>query len=84
MENLSRGKGKGYVETLCHRNDFLPRYKLRNAIVRGYRNGMQSMRPFKGVQFDIIKIAMVHIYRRFKEEGLSSQMILQVTRRTQF
>ena len=46
--------------------------------VRGFaeRNAINS--PIQGSAADIIKIAMVHIYRRFREEGLQSQMILQV------
>lgn len=77
-KSIREAKEKGYVETLCHRKRFLPDINSGNAIVRGYAERNAINAPIQGSAADIIKIAMVHIYRRFKEEGLSSQMILQV------
>jgi DNA polymerase I len=77
-KSIRETKEKGYVETLCHRKRFLPDINSGNAIVRGYAERNAINAPIQGSAADIIKIAMVHIYRRFKEEGLSSQMILQV------
>lgn len=69
---------KGYVETLFGRRRYLPDINSRNATVRGFaeRNAMNA--PIQGTAADIIKVAMVNIFRRFKEEGLRSKLILQV------
>lgn len=76
--SIQAAKEKGYVETLCHRKRFLPDINSSNAIVRGYAERNAINAPIQGSAADIIKIAMIHICRRFKEEGVCSQMILQV------
>lgn len=69
---------KGYTETVYHRKCHLRDINSHNAVVRGYaeRNAINS--PIQGSAADIIKIAMIRIYRRFREEQLRSKMILQV------
>ncbi len=78
QESIDKARQLGYTETICHRRCYLRDINSANATVRGFaeRNAINS--PIQGSAADIIKIAMVHIYRRFREEGLQSQMILQV------
>ena len=71
-------KEKGYVETLFGRKRFLPDINSRNSIVRGFAERNTVNAPIQGTAADIIKIAMVNIHKKFKENGLKSQMILQV------
>ncbi|MDR2915857.1 MAG: DNA polymerase I [Tannerella sp.] len=69
---------KGYVETLFHRRRYLPDIHSNNAVVRGYAERNAINAPIQGSAADIIKVAMVHIYKRFETEGIKSKMILQV------
>ena len=69
---------KGYVETIFNRKRFLPDINSHNAVVRGYAERNAVNAPIQGSAADIIKVAMVNIYRRMKAEGLRSTMILQV------
>ena len=69
---------KGYVETFFHRRRYLPDINSRNATVRGFAERNAINAPIQGSAADIIKVAMIHIYQRFKEEHLRSKMILQV------
>ena len=77
-ESIERARELGYTETICHRRCYLRDINSANATVRGFaeRNAINS--PIQGSAADIIKIAMVRIHRRFREEGLRSRMILQV------
>ena len=74
----SEARAQGYIETILHRRRYLPDINSGNAVVRGYAERNAVNAPIQGSAADIIKIAMVRIYRRFTEEGLRSQMILQV------
>ena len=78
QESIDRARQQGYTETICHRRCYLRDINSANATVRGFaeRNAINS--PIQGSAADIIKIAMVRIHRRFREEGLQSRMILQV------
>ena len=69
---------KGYVETLFGRRRYLPDINSRNATVRGFAERNAINAPIQGTAADIIKVAMVNIFRRFREEGLRSKLILQV------
>jgi DNA polymerase I len=69
---------KGYVETLFHRRRYLPDIKSHNATVRGFAERNAINAPIQGSEADIIKVAMVRIWRRFRKEGIRSRMILQV------
>ena len=69
---------QGYVETLFGRRMFLPDIRSRNAVVRGYAERGAINAPIQGTAADIIKIAMIGIRRRFRQEHLRSRMILQV------
>ena len=69
---------KGYAETVFHRRRYLPDIHSHNATVRGFAERNAINAPIQGSAADIIKVAMVRIYRRMKAEGLKSKMILQV------
>ena len=71
-------KEKGYVETIFHRKRYLPDINSHNAVVRGYAERNAVNAPIQGSAADIIKVAMINIYKRFKAESLKSTMILQV------
>lgn len=69
---------KGYAETLYGRRRYLPDINSRNGTVRSVAERNAINAPIQGTAADIIKIAMINIHRRFKEEHLHSKMILQV------
>ena len=71
-------KENGYVETIFHRKRYLPDINSHNAVVRGYAERNAVNAPIQGSAADIIKVAMINIYRRMKEENMRSTMILQV------
>ncbi len=73
-----KARENGYVETLLGRKRFLPDINSRNGIVRGYAERNAINAPIQGSAADIIKVAMIRIFRRFEEEQLQSKMILQV------
>lgn len=75
---VAQAKEKGYVTTLYGRRRMLPDINSRNAVVRQFSERNAVNAPIQGTAADVIKIAMVAIYRRFKLEGLNSKMILQV------
>ena len=69
---------KGYVTTLFGRRRYLPDINSHNATVRGFAERNAINAPIQGTAADIIKVAMIRIYERFKKEGIKSKMILQV------
>ncbi len=77
-ESIEKARHNGYVETLFHRKRFLADINSRNAVVRGYAERNAINAPIQGSAADIIKVAMVRIYKRFQLENLQSKMILQV------
>ena len=68
----------GYAETFFHRRRYLPDITSHNATVRNFAERNAINAPIQGSAADIIKIAMVHIYERFRREDIKSKMILQV------
>ena len=69
---------KGYVTTLFGRRRYLPDINSHNATVRGFAERNAINAPIQGTAADIIKVAMIRIFNRFKAEGIRSKMILQV------
>ena len=69
---------RGYAETLFHRRRYLPDINSHNATVRNFAERNAINAPIQGSAADIIKVAMIRIHQRFKEEGIRSKMILQV------
>lgn len=68
----------GYVETVLHRRRYLKDINSRNAIVRGAAERNAVNAPIQGSAADIIKLAMINIYKRFEQENFKSKMLLQV------
>ena len=77
-KSIQSAREKGYIETIFRRRRYLPDINSRNAVVRGYAERNAINAPIQGSAADIIKVAMARIYRRFREEGIRSKMILQV------
>ena len=77
-KSIQVAREKGYIETIFKRKRYLPDINSRNAVVRGYAERNAINAPIQGSAADIIKVAMIRIYQRFKKEGLQSKMILQV------
>ena len=69
---------KGYVTTLFGRRRYLPDINSANSVVRGFAERNAINAPIQGTAADIIKVAMIHIFERFKTDGIKSKMILQV------
>lgn len=69
---------RGYAETLFGRKRYLPDINSHNATVRSFAERNAVNAPIQGTAADIIKMAMVSIHRRLKEENLKAQMIMQV------
>ncbi|MCH5178251.1 MAG: DNA polymerase I [Prevotellaceae bacterium] len=79
IENTKeRAKKNGFIETISHRRRYIPDINSHNAVVRGYAERNAVNAPIQGSASDIIKIAMVRIFRRFIEENIQSKLILQV------
>lgn len=77
-KSIEKARQMGYTETLLGRRCQLPDINSRNAVVRGYAERNAINAPIQGTAADIIKVAMIHIDKRMREEGLHSKMILQV------
>lgn len=75
---IEEGKEKGYVETLFGRKRYLPELRSSNFIQRSAAERMAMNTPIQGTAADIIKIAMVKVYKALKENNLKSRLILQV------
>jgi DNA polymerase-1 len=79
MENSKEvARKNGYIETIFKRKRYLPDINSHNSVVRGYAERNAINAPIQGSAADIIKVAMINIYKRFRKENLKSTMILQV------
>ena len=77
-EAKQKAREKGYAETVFHRRRYLPDINSHNATVRNFAERNAINAPIQGSAADIIKVAMIRIFNRFKKEGIRSKMILQV------
>ena len=77
-EQIKLARKRGYVETIMGRRRYLKDINSENAAVRGFAERNAINAPIQGSAADIIKVAMIRIQRRFDEENIASQMILQV------
>ncbi|MEX0988444.1 MAG: DNA polymerase I [Bacteroidales bacterium] len=75
---IIKARETSYVETMFGRKRNLPDINSRNSMIRGNAERNAINTPIQGTAADIIKIAMVKIYNRFREEGLAAEMIIQV------
>lgn len=75
---IEEAKEKGYVLTILNRRRFIPEMKSSNKIVKALGERLSMNAPIQGSAADIIKLAMVNVYNKLKEEQLESTIILQV------
>lgn len=79
MEIVAKdAKEKGYVSTLWGRRRYLPELNSSNGMLRAFGERVARNMPIQGTAADIIKIAMVRVYNRLKEEKMNAKLILQV------
>ena len=79
MDNITqKAKEQGYVETLFHRRRYIPELKSNNYMVRQFGARAAMNTPIQGTAADIMKIAMINVYRELKQRNLKSKIVLQV------
>lgn len=79
MDNIvETAKKEGYVETLFHRRRYVPEINSNNYMVRQFGNRIAMNTPIQGTAADIMKLAMINIYRELNKKNLKSKIILQV------
>ena len=77
-DTLTAARENGFVETIFGRRRYLPDLTSRNGTVRALAERNAINAPIQGTSADIIKLAMISVARRIKEEGLQSRMVLQI------
>ncbi len=75
---IEEGRDKGYVQTLFKRRRYLPELKAGNFNIRSFGERIALNMPVQGSAADIIKIAMINIYKEFKKRNMKSRILLQV------
>ena len=78
MIYVEKAKETGYVETLFNRRRYIPELKSNNYMVRQFGERAAMNTPIQGTAADIMKIAMINVYKKLKEEKLKSKIVLQV------
>ncbi len=79
MDNMKeKAKETGYVETLFNRRRYIPELKSNNYMVRQFGERAAMNTPIQGTAADIMKIAMINVYRKLDENGLEAKIVLQV------
>ncbi len=77
-DSISFARENGFVETLFGRRRYLPDISARNATVRALAERNAVNAPIQGTSADIIKLAMIRVAEKLKEQGLKSRMVLQI------
>lgn len=77
-EILWQGKDKGYVSTICNRRLYTPDLNAGNHFAKAAQERAAINMPFQGSAADIMKIAMIKVAKRIKEEKLDIKILLQV------
>ncbi len=75
---VEEGKKNGYVTTMYGRRRYIPELSASNKNVQALGKRMAMNTPVQGTAADIIKIAMIRVYKRLSEENLDAKLILQV------
>ncbi|SHE85622.1 DNA polymerase I [Clostridium fallax] len=75
---LVEAKDNGYVKTIMNRRRFIPEITASNKMVKAFGERLAMNAPIQGSAADIIKLAMVNVYKRLNEKSLKSKIILQV------
>ena len=79
MDNvIEEAKEKGYVETLFNRRRYIPELKSNNYLVRQFGQRAAMNTPIQGTAADIMKIAMIKVFKEIEKRGLKSKIVLQV------
>ena len=79
MENIvEKKKKKGYVETLFNRRRYIPELSSNNYMVRQFGSRAAMNTPIQGTAADIMKIAMINVYKELQKEKLNAKIVLQV------
>jgi len=79
MENMKEfAKEKGYVETLFNRRRYIPEMNSNNFMVRQFGARVAINTPIQGTAADIMKIAMIELYKQMKNKKLESKILLQI------
>ena len=71
-------KEKGYVETIYHRRRYVPELNAKNYMVRKFGERVAMNTPIQGTAADIMKVAMINVYKELKKRKLNSKIILQI------
>ena len=77
-ETIEDAKRDGYVKTILNRRRYIPEINSGNAILKNLGKRLAMNAPIQGSAADIIKIAMVNVYKKLEENNLKSKLILQV------
>ena len=75
---MASARETGYVETIFGRRRYLPDITSKNGTVRALAERNAINAPIQGTSADIIKLAMINVDRRIRQEGLQSRMVLQI------
>ena len=75
---VEEAKEKGFIETMYKRRRYIPELKSKNYMVRKFGDRVAMNTPIQGTAADIMKIAMINVFKKLKEEGLNSKIVLQV------
>jgi len=79
MDNIvEQAKSQGYVETLFHRRRYIPELSSNNYMVRQFGARAAMNTPIQGTAADIMKIAMINVFNKLKDEKLDADLVLQV------
>lgn len=79
MENITEtAKEQGYVETLFNRRRYIPELNSNNYMVRQFGSRAAMNTPIQGTAADIMKIAMINVFKELKQRNLKSKIVLQV------
>ncbi|MGN1092438.1 MAG: DNA polymerase, partial [Monoglobaceae bacterium] len=77
-QTVENAKQKGYITTVSGRRRYLPELSASSHVMRAFGERVAMNAPIQGSAADIIKIAMVNVYKRLKENNLKARLVLQV------
>lgn len=75
---IDEAKSKGYIDTIFGRRRYIPELKSNNYMVRKFGERVAMNTPIQGTAADIMKIAMINVYKKLKEKNLEAKVILQI------
>ena len=79
MENvINEAKSKGYIDTIFGRRRYIPEINSNNYMVRKFGERIAMNTGVQGTAADIMKIAMINVYKKLKEEKMESKIVLQI------